>query len=554
MLKLRAWQQEALARAIAWFLLQRDRHFVINAAPGAGKTLAAIAIAHELLARDLIDRIIVIAPRKTVVDQWAKDFEKMTGRPMARITGKDSAMQVHAPDLAATWSAVKDLSDAFQAVCRSSRTLVICDEHHHAAILAAWGRSADSAFAEASYALILTGTPVRSDGSSSIWLKQDSRGVIIHPAEGSYTLTYGEAVDLGYCRPVTFHRHHGEFSVKLADGATFCVSSHSPAEVAPEHPAVRHLQRSLDFYRLAKRPQIEADGSPSMSSYHASMIKAGSAELDQLRDHLPNAGALVIAPSIDVANAFAEIITRLEGAPPVVVHSRTGAADRDIDLFRRTPSIRWLVSVGMVAEGVDIPRLRVLVYLPNGTTELLFRQAVGRVVRSIGPDDTTRAYVVMPAFRIFEEFARRIEDDMPPFAREREERQLTRKCPVCGADADICASECSDCGHEFPQRRMVFRSCEECGQHNPAHLEFCQHCGLPMIGRYEVSVSEALRDGVITRGIDIDEREVLQSEAEATLLRERLKLLGDDKVAHFISQIPKELLPAIRRLFSEEIS
>ncbi len=57
---------------------------------------------------------------------------------MTQITGKNSAMGIHSLDLAATWSAVKDLQDAFQAVCSSARTLVICDEHHHAAIEAAW--------------------------------------------------------------------------------------------------------------------------------------------------------------------------------------------------------------------------------------------------------------------------------------------------------------------------------------------------------------------------------------------------------------------------------
>ena len=34
---------------------------------------------------------------------------------------------------------------------------------------------------------------------------------------GSYTLTYGEAVDLKYCRPVFFHRHEGKFTVVLKD-------------------------------------------------------------------------------------------------------------------------------------------------------------------------------------------------------------------------------------------------------------------------------------------------------------------------------------------------
>jgi superfamily II DNA or RNA helicase len=43
-LKLRPWQQDALAKAIKWLAEDRiDRHFLINAAPGSGKTRAACA-------------------------------------------------------------------------------------------------------------------------------------------------------------------------------------------------------------------------------------------------------------------------------------------------------------------------------------------------------------------------------------------------------------------------------------------------------------------------------------------------------------------------------
>ena len=39
-LRLRQWQSEALAKAQRWLLEEGgDKHFLINAAPGAGKTL-----------------------------------------------------------------------------------------------------------------------------------------------------------------------------------------------------------------------------------------------------------------------------------------------------------------------------------------------------------------------------------------------------------------------------------------------------------------------------------------------------------------------------------
>ena len=164
-----------------------------------------VRIAKALIDRGEVDRIIVIAPRAEVVNQWAEDFRRVTGRFMTKVTGREPQdVGTLGMDLCATWSAVQGLLDALQAVCRSTRVLVICDEHHHAAVEAAWGKGTNSAFAEAAFALVLTGTPIRTDGARSVRLAYDDAGTIDHPEAGTFTLTYGEAVDLGYCRPLRF--------------------------------------------------------------------------------------------------------------------------------------------------------------------------------------------------------------------------------------------------------------------------------------------------------------------------------------------------------------
>ena len=65
---------------------------------------------------------------------------------------------------------------------------------------------------------------MRSDGGKSVWLEQDELGGLQHPEAGMYTLTYGEAVELGYCRPVAFHRHGGLFTVDLGNALEAQVS------------------------------------------------------------------------------------------------------------------------------------------------------------------------------------------------------------------------------------------------------------------------------------------------------------------------------------------
>src|SRR2546428_8525719 len=56
----------------------------------------------------------------------------------------------------------------------------------------------------------------------------------------------------------------------------------------------------------------------------------------------------------------------------------------------------WLVAVRMVSEGVDIPRLRVGVYATATTTDLFFRQAVGRFVRWQPGVRNQRAWLYVP--------------------------------------------------------------------------------------------------------------------------------------------------------------
>ncbi len=91
----------------------------------------------------------------------------------------------------------------------------------------------------------------------------------------------------------------------------------------------------------------------------------------------------------------------------------------------------WLVAVRMVSEGVDIPRLRVGVYATTTSTELFFRQAVGRFVRWTRGVPRQRAWLYIPddprlrlhAARVAEQrrHSLRREDHEPRLEREEDE-------------------------------------------------------------------------------------------------------------------------------------
>jgi superfamily II DNA or RNA helicase len=552
MIRLRPWQQDALEQAEKWLVDERkDRHFLINAAPGAGKTIAACVIAERLIRLNEIDRVVVIAPRSEIVNQWAEDFKRVTGRYMGKVTGGDGDIESLGIDVCATWAAVQRLADGFQAVCRRSRTLLICDEHHHAAVKAAWGEGADSAFKDANFVLILTGTPIRSDRKQSVWLAYDDDGAIDHPEEGTYTLTYGEAVDLNYCRPVTFHRHEGLFTVDLEDGDSISVSSKSPAELSDELKRVPGLQRALNFYRLACTPQFEADNkTPLLSGYQATMLDYASQKLTDLRYRMPDAGGLVIAPTIEMAEYMVKLIGQIEGEEPVLVHSQAANSENKIRAFRQTDK-RWIVSVAMISEGVDIKRLRVLVYLPNALTELAFRQAIGRVVRTHGPDDDTRAYIVMPSFDILEAYARRVEDELSPGQRSEGEKPRTKRCPACASEVPLGTKTCPTCEHEFPSKPPRLKNCPECDSLNPLSAKSCQNCGASFEMRYVLTLDDALRTGAIVRGMDIEEADVREGEGMANEVRKKVLGSGDERLVRLIKQLPEETWGRLKNILND---
>jgi superfamily II DNA or RNA helicase len=470
---------------------------------------------------------------------------------MVPITGSDDDMTtLSGVDFAITWSSVGDAAPAFHQLCQTKNVLAICDEHHHAGQGAAWGDSADNGFAFAKHTLVLTGTPIRSDGSESVWMAYDTRGRIDHPADGTYTLSYGEAVELGYCRPITFHRHEANFTVVFEDGDTTAVTGAQAAPLNNQMQRIPALRRALDFYKLATTPIFDANGDPCTQSYQATMLEWGIQKLDDIRFQMPDAGGLVIAPSIEIAEHMAELLAKLEGERPFIVHNRVGNAEAKINAFRASQT-RWLVSVGMVSEGVYIPRLRILVYLPYARTELAFRQAMGRVVRNHGPKDGTRAYVIMPAHHIFEEYARRVEQEMSERHRAEPGAPRTKVCPVCSTECPISARACHECDEEFQIGQGRQKPCGACGSPNPLGAQECVACGASFTQDFSVQLNEALRHGAIVRGMDVDEDEVQLGERLAPELEKKVLLRGDQVLINLLKTIPEESYGRLARMMGE---
>jgi len=380
---LRAWQERALER----LLESPTGDFLASATPAAGKTTFGLKTAHELLRRGIVSRVCVVAPTTHICRQWAADAARYG---IDLDPGRANADGPEPPDrhgVAVTYATVAAGPQLHAAACAGRRTLLIADEPHHMGELAAWGQSAERAFTRAAFRLLLSGTPFRSDNTAIPWVRYDDDGI----GTADHAYTYTDALVDGVCRPITFLAYGGEMEW-TSEGKRRSAEFET---VLPRADSARRLRTALD----------------SQGDWIGQVLSDADERLEEVRaDGHPEAGGLVVAADKEHANALADRLTKVTGLRPAVVTSDDPAASDGIDRFAAGRE-RWLVSVLMVSEGVDIPRLRVGVYATPARTELFFRQVVGRFVRRTPMPRSQMSYLLMPADPDLKLLAARVEEE-----------------------------------------------------------------------------------------------------------------------------------------------
>ena len=148
------------------------------------------------------------------------------------------------------------------------------------------------------------------------------------------------------------------------------------------------LSNALANQRLRTALSLEGEWLPGVLSDAVYRLR-------EVRRGQPNAGGLVIATDQEHARDIARLLSWEFRVTATVVTSDDPGASERIASFA-VGSGEWLVAVRMVSEEVDIPRLRVGVYATTTTTDLFFRQAVGRSVRWEPEVRNQRAWLYVP--------------------------------------------------------------------------------------------------------------------------------------------------------------
>lgn len=398
---LREWQREALNL----FIDKNEQSFSVEAAMGAGKSrFAAFAISYSLNSLEL-DHAIFVAPWRSVMESFRKDacplglswrdgfgydknLGKMQGRPSVDITiGSYSGV---------CNSKIADVIEYWREKYGFRFVLVLDEIHHAAESSGKWGGYAERIAKLADKVIVMSGTYFRSDSRRISLVRYDDEGKTIN----DYSIGYAECVAKRYVRQANFRFYTAEVSL---------LSRRNGKESRP---------MMLADIPSASTPMITAARSASLRPDGDSvrmMIDDAASDIAKMRTKWPDAACLFVCKSgsqdadVRYIHAIRNKILEVTGVDPVVVTSDDKSSNQAIEHFKSS-SDPYICAIRMVSEGVNVPRIRMIVLLTYIESEMLFRQVCGRCIRYIdGQEDGTAAMVMLLRSKTMEEFANRFE-------------------------------------------------------------------------------------------------------------------------------------------------
>ncbi|MHA2762772.1 DEAD/DEAH box helicase [Vibrio harveyi] len=382
---LRTWQAECAAQVIEKFISNKYSHFFCQATPGAGKTVMAAEVASRLFKKGMIDLVLCFSPSLTVAEGMQKTFSWKLECSFNGGLGSLGGSY--------TYQSIRFLDENFWNTVSKYRVLVVFDEIHHCSFddegrSNSWGLEIVSKIQGfARYTLALSGTPWRSDRLPIVMAEySDPDGMLIC----DYQYGLQQAVVDKVCRRP---------KIVLIDNEHLSVNAGRDNQ---------HFASILDCLKQSDVSYHSVIHNDDAINY---ILNSGCQKLAQIRQESPNAGGLVVAASIKHAKHIQKrLIERFHQSACIVTYHHDNPLN-EIESFRHS-NVQWIVSVGMISEGTDIPRLQVCCHMSSVKTELYFRQVLGRILR-VNDSPNQEAWLYTFAEESLIGFAERIEQDIP---------------------------------------------------------------------------------------------------------------------------------------------
>ena len=332
-----------------------------------------------------VDLVICFSPSSLV----ARDF----GESLQEITQMQFDGKMGAKGKSLTYQSLQYLDDLFWQLFNRFRVFVIFDEIHHCA-----GSNLDNANAwgeqiilniqnKAKYTLALTGTPWRSDEAPIVLSNY------LHPTNKiscDYVYGLADALRDNVCRiPQIVAVDNSNISV-VNDEETKTFSSFKDLLT----------QSTISYQHIIENEKVIKH-----------VVSSAHKKLKNIRSFNPDAAGLIVASSVGHAKKIAALMKAWFNENSTVVTYRESDSTSIIQQFRHSTS-KWIISVGMISEGTNIPRLQVCCHLTNIKTEMHFRQILGRILR-VTDSKNQDAIMYMPAEPKLLEYAYRVRQDVP---------------------------------------------------------------------------------------------------------------------------------------------
>lgn len=383
-MKLRQWQVDCINLALKQYL-NGTSHFLALATPGAGKTLMASELADQLLKNNMVDLIICFSPSSIVSQDFSESLQLTTQERFDGLIG--------ARGRSLTYQNLQYLDVNFWQLFERYRVFVIFDEIHHCA-----GSNIDNANAwgeqiilniqdKAKFTLALTGTPWRSDAAPIVLSNY------IHPSNKiscDYVYGLSEAITDDVCRvPQIIAIDNNNISVV-------------------DDVEIKTFSSFKSLLMESVVPYQEIIENEAVIKY---VISSAQKKLTSIRTKNPDAAGLIVASSVEHARQISALMKTCFNEDTVVVTYRESEPTSIIQQFRHAQT-KWIISVGMISEGTNIPRLQICCHLTNIKTEMHFRQILGRILRMTSSKNK-EAIMYMPTEPKLLEYAYRVKQDVP---------------------------------------------------------------------------------------------------------------------------------------------
>jgi superfamily II DNA or RNA helicase len=375
----REWQFRELDRVID--AIVRTRAATLSAAPGAGKTIFAGIVFETLRSMGLVERMVVLVPRRGLAKQWAN---ALVSARHIQLKPHHATERPEQDGVVVTYQSLanRDMLEAHMTYAYRTPTLLVLDEPHHLGHdpetgHKAWSRAVAELAGDVETddirvagILNVSGTLWRSQPRERIstvrYTQPDEEGKITSRVDA--TVTVEELIHAGQLRSVDLYRHNAK--VRIADYAdlSFVEGNLSDLDERPARAALRELAKIDEWLEafVASVLDLLEKAHRFLGAYHAK--------------------ALIVAASQDQAEAFRDEVNRQMRARhqqplAVLAVSREDDAQEALEHFRAQKRPGVLCTVDMAGEGYDCPEIAVVGYASNKLTSLYVRQVTARAMR-----------------------------------------------------------------------------------------------------------------------------------------------------------------------------